>query len=231
MALSIAQLDAITQNAILPKMYDNLFDSTPLLSKIMASGSYKSQNGGTQIELPLSYASGTGGWYQGADTLSTDDVDQITAAKYEWASLYAAITILKEDELKNSGNSQILSLVASKSQIAQKTLKDDLSTGLFSDGSNAKEIVGLRDIVAADQTVGGISQTDNSFWQAQVSTDTTMTISGLNSLFQDCSLDNEQPNLIIVQPKRIIIVITIYFNLNKDLLILLLLLQKVDFKV
>lgn len=197
MALSIAQLDAITQNAILPKMYENLFDSTPLLSKIMASGSYKSQNGGTQIELPLSYASGTGGWYQGADTLSTDDVDQITAAKYEWASLYAAITILKEDELKNSGNSQILSLVASKSQLAQKTLKDDLSTGLFSDGSDAKEIVGLRDIVAADQTVGGISQTDNSFWQAQVSTDTTMTISGLNSLFQDCSLDNEQPNLII----------------------------------
>jgi len=196
MALSIAQLDAITQNKIIPKMYDNIFDSTPLLSKLMSSGSYKSQNGGTQIEIPLSYAKGTGGWYQGADTLSTDDVEQITNSLYSWRSLYAAITILGEDELKNSGNMAILSLLAAKAEIAKKTLKDDLATGLYSDGTTAKSIVGLRDIVAVDQTVGGISQSDNSWWQAQVdSTTTTLTISAMNSLYQDCDLGGEQPNL------------------------------------
>jgi hypothetical protein len=48
-------------------------------------------------------------------------------------------------------------------QIAEKTLADDLGTGLFSDGTDAKSIVGLRDIVATDQTVGGISQSTNSY--------------------------------------------------------------------
>ena len=198
MALSIAQLDAITQNVIVKKLYDNIFDTTPLLSKIMASGSYKSQNGGTQIEIPLAYAKGTGGWYTGADTLSTDDVDQMSAAKYTWTNLYAAITLLEEDLMKNSGNAAQLSLLASKSEIARKTLKDDLATGLYSDGTDTKSIVGLRDIVATDQTVGNISQTTNSFWQAQVdSTTTTMTLSALNAVYQDCDLNGESPDIVV----------------------------------
>jgi len=197
MALNTNQLNSITQIKIIPKMYDNIFDTTPLLSKIMASGSYKAQNGGTQIEIPLNYAMGNGDWYEGADTLSTDDIENITNAIYYWKSAYAPITLLKEDELKNSGNMAVLSLLASKSEIAKKTLKDKIATGLYSAGTNAKSIVGLRDIVAADQTVGGISQSDYSFWQAQVSTDATLTLSAMNSLFQDCSLDGESPNLIV----------------------------------
>jgi len=197
MALTTDQLTSITQNKIIPKMYDNIFDSTPLLSKIMASGSYKAQNGGTQIEIPLNYAAGTGGWYSGADTLSTDDVENITNAIYSWKSCYSAITITKEDELKNSGNMAVLSLLASKSEIAKKTIKDKIATGLYNAGTDAKAIVGLRDIVAQDQVVGGIDQSSYSWWQAQISTDTTLTLSGMNSLFQDCSLDGEQPGLIV----------------------------------
>jgi len=56
----------------------------------------------------------------------------------------------------------------------------------------------LRDIVAVDQTVGGISQSTNSWWQGQVdSTSTTTTISVMNSLYQDASVDNEVPNLVV----------------------------------
>ena len=198
MALTISQLDAVTQNVIVKQLFDNIFDSTPLLSKIMASGSYKSQNGGTQIEIPLSYAKGTGGWYKGADTLATDDVDQLTNSVYTWTNLYAAITLLEEDLLKNSGNAAQLSLLSAKSEIAKKTLKDDLATGLYSDGTDSKSIVGLADIIAVDQTVGGISQTDFSFWQAQVdSTSTTMSLSALNAVYQDCDINGEGPDLIV----------------------------------
>lgn len=195
MAVSIDQLNAITHKYIMPKLHDNIFDSNPLLKKLKEGGSYKSIAGGVTIDVPLNYAAATSGWYSGADTLSTTDVENMTAASYAWKSLFAGVTISEEDELKNSGDAAALNLLKSKMQIAEKSLKDDLGTGLFSDGTDAKSIVGLRDIVAADQTVGGISQSTNSWWQAQIdSTTTTLSISAMNTVYQDASVDSEVPN-------------------------------------
>lgn len=198
MTLSISQLDAITQKYIVKKMFDNIFDSNIVLKKLKDGGSYKPVDGGTTIDVPLNYALATYGWYNGADTLSTSDADNITAASYEWRSLFAGITITEEDELKNSGTAAAVSLLKSKAQIAEKTLKDALGTGIFSDGTTAKSIVGLRDIIATTETVGGISQSDNAWWQGQVdSTTTTNSISAMNQVFQDASVDMEVPNLIV----------------------------------
>jgi len=199
MSLSIDQLNAITEKYYVKKLFDSIFDSNVLLRKIKNGGSYKSADGGTQIYVPLNYAvASSKGWYSGADTLSTADSDNITSAAYDWKSLYAGVAITEEDELKNSGQAQQVNLLKSKIQIAEKTLKDDLGTGLFSDGSDPKSIVGLRDIVAVDQTVGGISQTDNAWWRGQVdSSTTTLTIAAMNQVFQDCTIDSEQPNYIV----------------------------------
>ena len=199
MSLSIDQLNAITEKYYVKKLFDSIFDSNVLLRKMKNGGSYKSADGGTQIYVPLNYAvASSKGWYSGADTLSTADSDNITSAAYDWKSLYAGVAITEEDELKNSGQAQQVNLLKSKIQIAEKTLKDDLGTGLFSDGSDPKSIVGLRDIVAVDQTVGGISQTDNAWWRGQVdSSTTTLTIAAMNQVFQDCTIDSEQPNYIV----------------------------------
>lgn len=198
MALSVDQLNAITEKFYVKKLFDNIFDSNPTLQKLKNGGSYKSTSGGTQIYVPLNYAVTTAaGWYSGADTLSTTDNDNITSAAYDWKSLYAGVSITEEDELKNSGDAAQLNLLKSKMQIAEKTLKDDLGTGLFSDGTDAKSIVGLRDIVAVDQTVGGISQSTYSWWQGQVdSTTTTLTISAMNTVYQNATVDSEMPNYI-----------------------------------
>ena len=198
MALSVDQLNAVTEKFFVKKMYDNIFDSNPTLQKLMKSGSYKSVSGGTQINVPLNYATtSASGWYSGADTLSTTDNDNITAALYDWKSLYAGVSITEEDELKNSGDAAQLDLLKSKLQIAEKTLKDSLGTGIYSDGTDAKSIVGLRDIVAVDQTVGGICQTTYSWWQGQVdSTTTTLTISAMNAVYQNATIDSEMPKYI-----------------------------------
>ena len=191
-----AQLDAITLKKIVPKMFDAIFDSNPLLKKIMASGQYVSQNGGLTIDIPLNYATtSASGWYTGADTLDTTDNQNITSASYDWKNIYANITMAEEDKLKNAGNLGVVKLLASKAMIAEKTLKDSLGTGLYSDGTDAKSIVGLRDIVATDQTVGGIDQSANSFWQGNVdSTTTTLSLSAMNTQFENASVDNEVPD-------------------------------------
>jgi hypothetical protein len=199
MALTLDQLNAITHKKIIGKLFDNIFDSNPLLKRLMASGQYQSQDGGTSIDVPLNYATTTAsGWYSGADVLDTTDNENISAARFTWKSLFVGVSITDEDELKNGGTAGELKLLASKVQIAEKTMKDLLGTGIYSDGTDADSIQGLRDIVAADQTVGGIDQASYSWWQAQVdSTTTTMTLSALNSVFEDCVIDSEKPTIAV----------------------------------
>lgn len=199
MALTYDQVTAITQKKFIPKMYDNIFDSNPLLQRAKKKGWYEKLDGGERIVVPLIYAAtSASGWYSGSETLDTSDNQNISAAEYTWKQLYANITIRRDEELKNSGDSQILSLVKNKMKIAEKTMADTLGTGLYSDGSDSKAIVGVRDIVAIDQTVGGISQTDNSWWQGKVDSSTTvLSIAALQTQFTSATVDNDAPTVAV----------------------------------
>ena len=196
MALTYDQISAITERKFVPKMYDNIFDSNPLLKRLKKK-SYEKLDGGTSILVPLNYAQTTASaWYSGAETLSTVDNDQITAAEYAWKSLYANISISRADELKNSGDAQILNFVKQKVQIAEKTMIDKLGDGVYSAGSDAKSIVGLRVIVGTANTVGGIAQSTNSWWQGQVdSSTTTLTLASMQTLYNSATVDSDHPTV------------------------------------
>ena len=198
MPLTYDQISAITEKKFIPKLYDNVFDSDPLLQR-MKKKSYMKLDGGTQIVVPLNYAQTTAsGWYSGAETLSTTDNDQITGAAYDWKQFYANISISRRDELVNSGDSQIVNFVKSKTQIAEKTLIDKLGDGLYSAGTDAKSIIGLRTQVDAGNTVGGIAQGTYSWWQSQEdSSTTTLTMAALNTQFTTLTKNNEKPTVVM----------------------------------
>jgi hypothetical protein len=179
-----------------PKLEDNIFDSNPYLRRIKERSMVKI-DGGTQILVPLEYAiNGAGGWYSGADTLDTSDTDVITSADYSWKQIYENISIKRSDELKNSGDAAKLNFVKSKMKNAEKSMLDRIGTGLYSDGSDAKSIVGLRDFCATDQTVGGISQSTYSWWQSNVDSTTTVTsMSALQAVYNDATVDNMAPTV------------------------------------
>lgn len=197
MPLSYDQISAITEKKFIPKLADNIFDSNPLLSRLKKK-SYEKVEGGTVIMVPLNYAvTSASGWYSGADTLSTTDNDVITAAEYSWKQCFAGISITGLDERKNSGDRAILKLVKEKTKIAEKTLMDKLGTGVYSDGTDPKSIAGLRDIVASNQTVGGISQSTYSWWAAQVdSSTTTLTIAAMQARYNLATVNNDHPTVI-----------------------------------
>lgn len=198
MALTYDQISAITQKKYIPKLYDNIFNSNPLLQRHRKK-SYELIDGGTTILVPLNYAAPTAaGWYSGADTLNVNDNDQATAAEYTWRQLYTNISILRSDELKNAGDEQILSIVKAKVKIAEKNMEDLLGTGIFSNATDPKSIVGLRQIISTSNTIGGISQTTNSWWQAQVdSTTTTMSMSALQTQWNLATIGSWSPTVAI----------------------------------
>jgi hypothetical protein len=196
MALTYDQISAITLKKYIPKMYDNIFDSNPLLMRHRKK-SYEKLDGGTSIMVPLNYAVPTAsGWYSGADTLVTTDNDQMTAAEYQWKQLYVNISIQRSDELKNSGDAQILNFVKSKVKIAEKQMLDSLGTGIYSNATDPKSIIGLRQIVGTSNTVGGISQTTYSWWAAQVdSSTTTLSLPAIQSKYNAATIDNNKPTV------------------------------------
>lgn len=197
MALTYDQISAITEKKFIPKLVDNIFDSNPLLMRLKDK-SYDKIDGGERVLMPLNYAKTTASaWYSGAETLSTVDNDNITAAEYIWKQLFANITISGLDEKKNSGDPAILSLVKNKVKIAEKTMLDQLATGIYSAGTDPKSIIGLQSIVGVANTVGGISQSANSWWQGKVdSTTTTLTVAAVQSLFTQTTINNDHPTVI-----------------------------------
>lgn len=197
MALTYDQLNAITEKKFIPKLVDNIFDSNPLLMKLKEKS--PKIDGGERIMVPLLYAATTAsGWFSGLDSLDESDNEQFTSAAYTWKQAYANITISRLDELKNSGDAAKVNFVKNKVQAAEKTIKDNLGTGLFNDGSTTNAFVGLRAIVGTSSTIGGISQSDYSWWRGQVdSSSTVMTIPTLQAVFSSASIDNDTPNMII----------------------------------
>lgn len=199
MALTYDQISGITQRKFIPKLYDNIFNSNPLLQR-HRKRSYELVDGGISIMVPLNYAVPTAsGWYFGADTLNVNDNDQITAAEYTWKALYTNITILRTDELKNAGDEQMVSLVKSKVKVAEKQMEDQLGTGIFSNATNAKSIVGLQQIISTSNTIGGISQTNFSWWGAGSvdSTTTTLSLSAAQTVWNLCTIGSWSPTVAI----------------------------------
>lgn len=196
MALTYDQLSAITEKRFLPIMVDNIFEKHPLLRKLKAQE--KPQSGGTKVLAPLNYAKATSvGWYQGAETLGTADNDVITAAEFDWKQLYVNIAITKRDELMNSGDAAKVNFVKSKMEIAEKTIRDSLSTALYNDGTtDTKAIQGLRLAVNTTGTYGGIAHGTYSWWNGNVSTATTLTLSVMQGMYGDAGEGTEYPNYV-----------------------------------
>jgi hypothetical protein len=198
MALTWDQVSGITEKKFLPKLYDNVFITSALLDRLKKK-SYKKIDGGTSIMIPLEYDDlSSAGWFTGADVLSTSDNETLTAAEYAWKQMYANVTITRLDELKNSGDSQKVDLVKSKMKNAEKTMGQNLATGIYNAGTTTNAIIGLQAIAAVSNTIGGISQTSYSWWQAQLdSTTTAFSIAALQSRFSACSFNNESPTVVM----------------------------------
>lgn len=179
------------------KLADNVFVSIPLLNRLMKKGA--KITGGTSVAVPLNYAlNAQSEWYSGMATLSTVDDDVITSADFSWKQLHTPIVISRLDELKNNGPAQIVDFVKSKMEIAEKSMKETLATGVFNDGTTTNAILGLRSFISTGNTYAGISQTTYSWWQGNVDSSTTsLSIAALQGLYGDCSEGSEQPSVII----------------------------------
>ena len=157
---------------------DNVTNSNALLMKLKKQGRIKTFSGGHKIMQELSFAENTNaGWYSGYDLLPVGVSDVISAATFDIKQAAVPVVISGLEQLQNNGRERMIDLMESRLEVAEATMSNLITGGLYSDGTAAggKQIDGLEAAVPVDPTAapyGGIDGNVFTFWQNAVSDQT-----------------------------------------------------------
>ena len=182
---NISDILATTIESRTKKIADNVTNNNALLMKLKKSGRIKTFSGGYKIMQELSYAENTNaGWYSGYDLLPVGVSDVISAAEFDIKQAAVPVIISGLEQLQNSGRERMIDLMESRLEVAESTMANLITGGLYSDGTAAggKQIDGLNAAVPVDPTAapyGGIDGNVFTFWQNSVSDQTAA--NGLDS--------------------------------------------------
>lgn len=190
------------------KIADNVSDNNALLKRLEQKGKIRSFSGGRLIYEELSFAENTnGGWYSGYDVLTVGAADVISAAEFSIKQYAVPVVISGLEMLQNSGEEALIDLMEARLGVAEATMRNAISVGIYSNGTTfgGKTITGLDAAVASSPssgTYGGISRTDYTFWRNQTYdpavTPTASTIqAAMNTLWAYCVRGADRPDLII----------------------------------
>lgn len=186
-----------------PNLVDQIHKSNALFFMLKQKGGIKEEAGGERISQPLMYGkNSTAGSYDGYDVLDTTPQTGIDSAEYNWKQYSASITISGKEERQNAGSkTKIIDLLDSKTKQAMASLREQIGTGIFSDGTGngGKDLTGLVAMVAASGTYGGINSATYTWWQAYVeSTSEALTIAKMRTAFNTATLGGkDHPDLIV----------------------------------
>lgn len=182
--INIGELAATTMEFYEKSLADNIFKRRVVLDHFKSNGGVKKYPGGTKIRVPLMYsANSTVKAFDGLDNLDLTYQDTVDAAEYDYKFYDVSITFTLVDELKNSGEPQVLNLMEAKVKQAEMSLSERLANDFFNGASSdSKEITGMDTAIAASGTYGNINGTSYSWWRSYVqATATTLTVAQMRT--------------------------------------------------
>lgn len=211
--INVGDIITTTLKSRTRKLADNVTENNALLTRLNTKGKIKTVSGGSQILQELDYAeNGTAMWYSGYSNLDLTPQHTIDSATFDFKQAAVAVTISGLEMLKNSGKERVIDLLEARITNAERTMKNHISTGIYSDGtgSGGLQIGGLQYLVSTTPTsgtVGGFdrSNASNSFWRNISKTFTSLSLtagadtiqSAMNSLWVDLVRGNDAPDLIV----------------------------------
>jgi len=192
---------------------DNVRKNNALLTRLKEKGREKTFSGGSLILQELSFqANGTAMYYSGAETLDISPADVISAAQFPIKQAAVAVTLNGLEMLQNSSDEQIIDLMDARLDVAEASIENLITTGIYSDGTgtNGKQITGLQAMVVSSNTtgvVGGIDRATWTFWRNQkfsfssslgASASASNIQTGFNTLYAATSRGSDVTDLILV---------------------------------
>jgi len=155
------------------QLADNVLKQNAAYYRMSRKGNVKPFSGGNIILQEIMYndpATQNAGSYSGYDVIDITPNSPISAAQYDIKQYAAAVSMSGLETLQNSGKERIIDLLEGRMQVAEKQMVNQLSVGLYSDGTGngGKDLTGLAVAVAdspGSGTYGGIDRLTWSFWR------------------------------------------------------------------
>lgn len=152
---------------------DSVTKNNALLLKLKGRGNVKTISGGNVIMQELMYNDAStlnAGSYSGYDVIDITPNSPISAAQFDLKQYAAAVSISGFEMLQNSGKEQIIDMLEGRIQIAEGQLMNQISAGIYSDGTGngGKDITGLQAAISTTPTsgtYGGIPRANWTFWR------------------------------------------------------------------
>ena len=183
------------------QLTDNIFTARPLTYMLNEKGRIRMLNGGTKIVEPLVYAANdTIGSYSGYDTISLTPQTGISAAEYEWKQYAGSISISGIEEAKNNCEQEVINLLEAKVMQLEESLREGFNTMFYGDGTgnSNKNWNGLGNIVEANNTVGNIDASTNTWWNSyEENTSTALTLAQMATGYNSVSVGNDHPDVVL----------------------------------
>jgi len=199
MPLPADNIAATTLQLIRRRLADNIFKANPTIAYLMASGRVKLASGGRRIDEHLIYADNSNVQaYSGYDRLNVAPTEELTTAQFTWKQVATSISYSGIEDLQNSGPEQIINLLRTKVEIADKSMREFMDEKVHAAAStkSSKDIIGLDEIMDIDNTwstLGGIDSNVYTWWRNRLGTNGTggigkgFTAAGIDNSPVDCS--------------------------------------------
>ena len=164
-------ISAIVNRHLMSDIIDLAYDGNPLFYRIHNSNR-RMVDGGPHIEQPVMVSKfNAGGAFSDLETLDMTPQDTLRTVAWDWKEKYVPVAFSNLTMVKLNTADSIANGVEVQVQQAAMTMADLLGDGLYSDGSNAKEIDGLPFAISATNTYAGIDQSANGWWQGVTNAD------------------------------------------------------------
>ena len=156
------RVTTITQNTILPKVFDTILGDNWITFRVVSNGLKWS---GHTLDRPLKVSKSTlGGSFSGLDTHSTSTVDTRVLMSYDPRGYEMPIAIPGMEKAVNRTEAEVINLVRVETESAQEDALDSIGTMLYADGTgnSNKDFLGwdaLIDDSTSVVTLGGLSRT------------------------------------------------------------------------
>lgn len=197
-AIGTTTVTALSRRIIRDIIVDNVYGSNPLFFRWNRMNRII-EKGGFQIEQPLMYTPMSGGgWYTGPQVLSVPQSDTIQNSVFAWKQAYGNVTVDGLTQLQADSPIKVADYLATQFKQTEMQLADLLGYGVFSNGTNSQAIDGIYEFLSTSNTYGGISQSANPWWQAQIDDSTTdLSLAALEALWVSVQSGGQVPTVIV----------------------------------
>jgi len=151
---------------------DLVSNNNALLAILREKGLWQTYSG-PRIRQTLQIAKQVAQWYNGYDPLLNPAIDLFADAFYEPKMVVVPVILSNQEILNNEGENQLMDVLDSYMDAAERALEDAMDVGIHSDGSanSGKQLTGLKAAIPTVNnagTYGGIARATNAWWQTKI---------------------------------------------------------------